>query len=83
MDLYIKNATLYIQNRAIHPKTPTISRAEFELRVLTELDISTLDTEYKLAWMNAVSLCPVPSYHNLSRPLSSSHHNDYLVLLSS
>ena len=56
MNLYVENATKYIQNRADPDQIPTISRAAFELRVLTQLDISTLHTEYKLTWMNAVGL---------------------------
>ncbi len=66
MHLYIENAATYIQNRSTPSKTPLISRAEFELRVLTQLDFSALDTEYKLAWMSAVSAAPVFAYLELN-----------------
>jgi len=58
MHLYIENAATYIQNRLTQSKISTISRTEFELRILTQLDLSALDTEYKLAWMSAVSAAP-------------------------
>lgn len=55
MHLYIENAAIYVKNRLTSTRTSTISRTEFELRILTQLDLSSLDTEYKLAWMSAVS----------------------------
>lgn len=60
MHLYIENATTYVQNRLTPTKISTISRSEFELLTLTQLDVGSLKTEYKLAWMSAVSAVSFP-----------------------
>ncbi|KAL8822611.1 MAG: hypothetical protein Q9191_006657 [Dirinaria sp. TL-2023a] len=70
-DLYIENAIDYVKHRAASMRIDLIFRAEYELRLLTQLDLSSLNIEYKIAWTNKDT-----TSHDLLPPYIKTHLNN-------
>ena len=83
MELYIEAATRHVTTHVAKGTTSLISRRNVDFWVLTSLDRSELDLEFKFAWYDAVSVsCLIDLEDNFCRLFSSKCGLDLATLSS-